>query len=404
MSRFSRWVVLGVAISACSWALAAEDAAVAEPDCVPAGKVLLPASNSWTRSVALVEQLRDQKIVLLGEHHDNIEHHRWQLQMITALHQLNPKLVLGFEMFPRQAQPVLDRWVAGELTEEEFLKQVRWAEYWSFDASLYLPLFHHARMNQIPIYALNVDRALIRKVGAEGWDKVPLAEREGVTKPAPASQGYKEMLATVFMSHGDKHGKGEKADEQVKQMLADPGFNRFVESQSTWDRAMAEGIARGLKEHQGAPMVAVMGSGHMMYHFGVPEQLKALGLPRPAALIPWDSEFECSYLDKQFADAVIGLRVSRLSEKGQQEKPRLGIYLEKGEGGVLIKKVLPGSLAETSDLREGDLIVEMAGRPVTEVEQVMESVKAMQLGTWLPVRVKRSGGVVVEIVARFPNR
>ena len=395
------WVLFFVAMCGVSLAQAAED----KTECVPVGKVLLPASNSWTTNVALVDQLRNQKIVLLGEHHDNIEHHRWQLQMISGLHLLNPKMVLGFEMFPRKVQPVLDRWVAGELTEEEFLKQVKWPEFWSFDASLYLPLFHYARMNHIPMYALNVDRSLIHKVGAEGWDKVPMPDREGVSKPAPASQGYKQMLASVFMSHGDKHGSGEKAEELVAEVLADPGFNRFVESQSAWDRAMAEGVANGLKAHEGAMMVAVMGSGHMMYHFGVPEQLQALGMPKPSALIPWDSEFECSYIDKSFADAVIGLRVSRFSEKEQQqEKPKLGIYLEKGEGGVLIKKVLPGSLAEKSDIKENDLIIEMAGRPTTEVEQVMESVKSMQPGTWLPLKIKRGEAAAIEIIARFPNK
>lgn len=401
MSLFSRWMVFCVAISAVSLVQAAD---VAGDDCVPEGRVLLPVSNSWTSSVALVEQLRDRKIVLLGEHHDNIEHHRWQLQMITGLHVLNPNMVLGFEMFPRQVQPVLDRWVAGELTEEEFLKQVRWAEYWSFDASLYLPLFHYARMNHVPMYALNVERSLIHKVGTDGWDKVPVAEKEGVSKPAPASQGYKEMLASVFMSHGDKHGKDSKPDDQVAKVLADPGFNRFVESQSVWDRAMAEGVAKGLKDHPAAMMVAVMGSGHMMYHFGVPEQLTALGMSKPVALIPWDTEFECSYIDKNFADAVIGLRVSRFSEKEQQEKPRLGIYLEKGEGGVSIKRVMPGSLAEKSDLKEGDLIVEMAGMPTVEVEQVIERVKSMQPGTWLPIKIKRGEDAVIDIVAKFPNK
>lgn len=404
MSLFSRWAVvaMAVAMSGATWVQAEEERAAT--DCVPVGKVILPASSSWTNSVALVDQLRDRKVVLLGEHHDNMEHHRWQLQMISGLHHTHPNLVLGFEMFPRQSQPVLDRWVAGELSEAEFLKQVKWSEFWTFDASLYLPLFHYARMNHIPIYALNVDRSLIRKVGADGWDKVPVTEREGVSKPAPASQRYKEMLASVFMSHGDKHGKGQKAEEQVAQILADPGFNRFVESQSAWDRAMAEGVAKGLKEHQGSMMVAVMGSGHMMYHFGVPEQMQALGLPKPAVLIPWDSEFECSYIDKDFADAVIGLRIDRFSEKEQQEKPRLGVYLEKGEGGVLVKRVVPDSLAEKIGIKENDLIVEMAGRTVVEVDQVIETVKAMQAGTWLPIMIKRGDAPVIEIQAKFPNK
>ncbi len=402
MSRFSMAMMFCVAMFVSPWAQAAED--VVKTDCVPEGRVLLPASNSWTTSVALVEQLRDKRVVLLGEHHDNIEHHRWQLQMITGLHVLNPNMVLGFEMFPRQGQPVLDRWVAGELTEDEFLKQVKWAEYWNFDSSLYLPMFHYARMNKIPMYALNVNRSLIHKVGAEGWDKVPDAEQEGVSKPAPASQGYKKMLSSVFMSHGTKHGADAKAEDPMVTILADPGFNRFVESQSAWDRAMAEGIVSGRQKNQGATMVAVMGSGHMMYRFGVPEQLMALGESKSVVLIPWDTEFECSYINNQFADAVIGLRVSRFSEKERSERPRLGIYLEKGEGGVLIKKVVPGSLAEKNELKENDLIIEMAGRPTTEAEQVMERVASMQLGTWLPIKIKRGENVLIEIVVKFPNK
>ncbi len=391
------------AIHLSSWVQAEEQ--LNEPDCVPEGKVLLPAPNLWTTTLGLIEQVKDQDIVLLGEHHDNVEHHRWQLQMITGLHVLKPDLVLGFEMFPRQAQPVLDRWVAGELTEEEFLKQVKWAEYWNFDAALYLPLFHYARMNKVPMYALNVDRTLIHKVGAGGWDSVPVAEREGVSKPAPVGEDYKKMLASVFMSHGTAHNAGANADDQLGSVVATPAFNRFAESQSVWDRAMAEGIVTGRQQHNGAMMVAIMGSGHMMYHFGVPEQLKALGEGKPVALIPWDTEFDCSYIDKKFADAVVGLRISLSSQKNeQQERPRLGVYLEKGETGVVIKRVVPGSLAEQNSLKEADVIVEMASRSVTEVEQVVDSVKSMQLGTWLPMKIKRGKDQVLDIVVKFPNK
>jgi uncharacterized iron-regulated protein len=65
-------------------------------------------------------------------------------------------MLLGLEMFPRRAQPVLDRWVAGELTEAELLTQTEWSKVWGFDPSLYLPLFEFARMNRVPMVALNV--------------------------------------------------------------------------------------------------------------------------------------------------------------------------------------------------------------------------------------------------------
>lgn len=370
-------------------------------DCVPVGKVLQPSTNSWTTTVELLHANVDKKIVLLGEHHDNMEHHRWQLQMITGLHTLNPEIVLGFEMFPRKAQPILDKWVSGELSEQEFLKQVGWDEYWSFDPSLYMPMFNYARMNAIPIYALNVERSLIKQVGKQGWDKVDVEQKEGVSRPAPASDGYQQMLAGVFMQHGDKHSE-TSAEELVSKAMAIPGFSRFVESQQVWDRAMAEAISKGVTEHPKAQFVAVLGSGHMMYRFGVPEQLTALKMPSPSVLVPWDLDFECDYIREDFADAVIGLKSSRFSEQQtNSNKPRLGVYLEADEGKVRIGKVVAGSIAEELELQSGDMIFSMAGIEITEVSEVIQTVQATQLGTWLPMTIKR-GNKLIELVAKFP--
>jgi hypothetical protein len=82
-----------------------------------------------------------QDVVLLGEQHDSEDHHRWQLQTLSALHAQRPEMVIGFEMFPRRVQPVLDQWVAGELTAQEFLKQAEWDKVWSFPpAHLHAPV------------------------------------------------------------------------------------------------------------------------------------------------------------------------------------------------------------------------------------------------------------------------
>ena len=34
-----------------------------------------------------------------------------------------------------------DKWVAGELSEKEFLRAAEWDRVWNTDANLYLPLF-----------------------------------------------------------------------------------------------------------------------------------------------------------------------------------------------------------------------------------------------------------------------
>ena len=43
--------------------------------------------------------------------------------------------MIGFEAFPRRVQPVLERWVAGQLSESEFLAQSDWRNVWRFDVS-----------------------------------------------------------------------------------------------------------------------------------------------------------------------------------------------------------------------------------------------------------------------------
>src|SRR5664279_5766138 len=56
----------------------------------------------------------------------------------AALFSHRPGMVLGFEMFPRRVQPVLDRWSKGELNEADFLRQVDWPQIWGFADTLYL--------------------------------------------------------------------------------------------------------------------------------------------------------------------------------------------------------------------------------------------------------------------------
>ena len=395
LSRFF-WVFMFSSILLFSTSIRAED-------CVPVGEVLLPGKDKKSSFVELIKAHSKARIVLLGEHHDNMEHHRWQLQMMTGLHALNENVVLGFEMFPRQVQPVLDKWVAGELTEIEFLKQVDWGEYWSFDEQLYMPMLHFARMNQIPIYALNVDRGLIREVGQKGWKETSSALKEGISDPAPPSEGYRQMLASVFMQHGQEHGNGEP-EAQVAKAMKMPAFTRFVESQQVWDRAMAEAIANAAKTHPKAQLIAVLGSGHMMYRFGVPEQLDDLDMPKPSVLIPWDPEFKCDYIQNDFADAVIGLKAIRLSEQQEErERPKLGVYLDLSEQGVKIVNIVPKSIAEKIEMRQDDLIVSMAGHQISEVQEVIDIVKKTQFGTWLPISVQR-GDDVIELVAKFPPK
>src|SRR5438067_100190 len=139
----------------------------------PGGWIDVKSGRSIERGALFRDLVGKDGIVLLGESHTDVDHHRWQLQTLAALQGRGENLVIGFEAFPRRLQSVLDDWVDGKLTEDAFLKNSEWRQVWGYDAALYMPLFQFARLNHIPMVALNVERTLVARVGQEGWDAVP---------------------------------------------------------------------------------------------------------------------------------------------------------------------------------------------------------------------------------------
>lgn len=377
-------VVVSIAVAG----LAATAAAAPSASCLSPGQWYTPAGE---RTVAialptLLKNLAATRVVLLGERHDDADHHRWQLQVIAALHAQQPNLVIGMEMLPRRAQPVLDQWVAGQLTESDLLTRTEWARVWGFDASMYLPILHFARLNRIPVAAVNVDRAIVSEVGAKGLAAVPEEQREGVGAPAAARRAYRDRLEQVFREHGSS-SDGAAA------------FDRFVQAQLFWDRGFAEGLAAAAKRPGDPLVVGIMGSGHLAHGDGVPHQLADLGFPGSAVLLPVESDTPCHDLPAGLAQAVFALAPVPASKT--TAKPLLGVQLEPGADGVRIADVTAGSVADKAGLKAGDVLRQVASRPVKESRDVVAAVARQAPGTWLPVTVARDGGQI-DLVAKFP--
>jgi uncharacterized iron-regulated protein len=382
-------VLAAVAMFAAAAILAATPARDREA-CAPVGQWSVPGGGRIAAPEILGRAAKAQ-VVLLGESHDNADHHRWELQTVAALAALRPKLVLGFEMFPRRVQGALDRWVAGELSEEEFLKAADWSHVWGYESAFYLPLFHFARLNRIPMVALNVERDFVRLVGSKGLAAVPPEKREGVSAPAPASEAYIERLFATYTQHPDK--------QEPAPVRTDPGFRNFVEAQLVWDRAMAQALADAAARNPDALVVGVMGSKHIAHGDGVPHQLQGLGIKHIASLLPWDTGADCSEFSASLATAVFGMPAAQ----AVPPPPRLGILVETAPDGVKVSSVTAGSIAEATDLRAGDVLVEVAGTPVKTSDEVRAIVGRIAPGTWLPLKAKRAGEMV-ELTAKFPAK
>jgi uncharacterized iron-regulated protein len=261
--------------------------AAVPPACAPAGAWVSPAHLQ--RIADPVPLASAHAIILLGEEHDRAQDHAWQLAVIERLHAAQPQLVLGFEMFPRADQPVLDRWVDGRLSEAEFLAQADWKHVWGFDPALYMPIFAYARAHRIPMLALNVSSRTIHLVSKQGFGGVALADREGVSTPAPPSPAYRRELTDIMAEHAGPKMSPER-------------LAHFIDAQLTWDRAMAEAIASQRRREPARMVVAIMGAGHLEDRNGVPHQLDALGLSGALVLLP--AHELCAPLGAGYADAV----------------------------------------------------------------------------------------------------
>ncbi|MBI4192965.1 MAG: ChaN family lipoprotein [Betaproteobacteria bacterium] len=364
----------------------------AQQSCVPAGEWSVPGAGRIAAPEILARAARAQ-VVLLGESHGNADHHRWELQTMAALAALRPKVVLGFEMFPRRVQGELDRWVAGELSEQEFLKASDWSRVWGSATASYLPLFHFARLNRIPMIALNVERDFVQAVRAKGFDGVPAEKREGVSRPAPPGEAYLGRLFASYSEHPQAKGRATAR--------SDLEFLRFVEAQLVWDRAMAQALADAAARYPDALVIGIMGNAHVAHGDGVPYQLEQLGVKHVASLLPWNPNAGCDKLSAGLATAVFGLPAARPGDAPPRQ--RLGITVETASDGVHVAAVEAGSIAEAAGLRVGDVLIEIAGTPVKVPAEVRAIVDSMVPGTWLPLKAERQREFV-ELTAKFPAR
>jgi uncharacterized iron-regulated protein len=365
------------------------------------GQWLDPSSGEVLPGERLFDRLAGAKVVLLGETHTSAADHRWQAYMFAALHARNSNMTVGFEMLPRRAQAALDDWTAGRLGEDEFLERAEWEQVWGYDARYYLPLFHFARMNRLPAIALNVDRSLISRVAAEGWQAIENEQREGLSDPAPASAAYRDSLADIYAYKLSSRSEDEDGGTTAEEIRDSEAFDKFVAAQLTWDRAMAEALAAAYRRAPDGLVVGIAGRGHVEYGYGIAHQLADLGIDAVETLVPVASDRDCESLPADLASAVFV--VDAAGEAQAEPRARLGVMIETAEDGVRVLEVVDDSVAEAAGIRAGDVILSAAGFDTRTTGDLIEIVQRQAPGTWLPLELSRDGEVLTP-TARFPQQ
>ena len=282
------------------------------------------------------------RVIFLGEQHDRYEEHLAQLEIIKWLNEAGHRLAIGLEMFQRPFQRVLDAYIEGKLSEEEFLRQSEYFKRWGFNWKLYKPIIDYARKHRIPLVALNIRAEITDKVAKGGLKALSPEERALLPPLDKSNQAYRAYLRQVYESHPENK-------REIKN------FEAFYEAQLLWDEVMAESIARYLAQNPERQMVVLVGRAHVVYGYGVPSRVAKRGYQDYAIVLLSPGEG----LSPGMADYV-------LFPKPQKPpfEAKLGVLVEETRNGLVIRKVLPGTPAAKAGLKEGDLIIMADGKPV----------------------------------------
>jgi uncharacterized iron-regulated protein len=193
----------------------------------------------------LAPELLDERIVLVGELHATPPHHRAQLRVIQALHEAGARVAVGLEMFRRDSQKELERWVSGEMAPREF--QTVFADNWGFSWESYREVFEYARRHRIPMIGLNVPREITRQVARSGFQSLSEEQRGRLADVTCAIDAeYMQYIRNAYGAHA--HGN--------------INFTFFCEAQMVWDTAMAVHALDYLRAHPGSVVVILTGVGH----------------------------------------------------------------------------------------------------------------------------------------------
>ena len=193
-----------------------------------------------------LSELKKNRVILVGEHHTNIDHHFGQLNVIQSLKEAGVQVAIGLEMFRDDSQQALDQWVAGEISEKQF--EAIYYDNWTYPWPVYRMIFEYARQEKIPMIGLNVPREITRQVSQGGFNSLS-QEQKGKLKDVTCrvDKEYMDYIKRAFGGHA--HGN--------------INFTYFCEAQMVWDTAMAVNTLEYLKQEPNSVVVLLAGAGHV---------------------------------------------------------------------------------------------------------------------------------------------
>lgn len=239
----------------------------------------------------MIREIKGSNLIFVGEIHDLKAHHKAQLRIIEALHKTGVPIAIGLEMFTAESQQVLDRWVAGTMEKDGFIRL--YYNNWRMPWPLYSDIFLYAQRKRVPMIGLNAPQEIVQKVSKEGFASLTGEEKKKLPPSITCnvSTPYMEFIKKAYAEHVGK----------------EDSFLHFCEAQMLWNKTMAWHLVTYLGKRPGKRVVVLTGEGHALKR-AIPEEVRELSAFNYKVILQETPDMPARSLSMEEADYVLLMR------------------------------------------------------------------------------------------------
>lgn len=221
-------------------------------------QIIHTKTNTSISFEEMAEQLSTADIVIFGEEHNDSIAHAIQLELYKRMDYFHKgHVVLTLEMFERDVQGIMHEYLAGWISEKNFIKESRaWGNYKD-----YKPLIEYAKKYDLPVICANTPARytnMVTRGSFKALDKLPTSTKNTMLPPLPI-----DTLTGAYYHKFLQAMGGHVA----------PGMFIY-QSQNLWDATMAHSIMEAVEAY-GMPILHLNGRFHSDEYLGVTARLKA---------------------------------------------------------------------------------------------------------------------------------
>ncbi|CAN5202577.1 ChaN family lipoprotein [soil metagenome] len=200
------------------------------------------------------------RFVLLGEKHDNPDHHRLQAQALAAIVSAGRRPAVAFEQIDLDLQPAVDAYLArNDATFDGLAVVLAWDTRGFPPFAMYRPIFEVVLRSHLAVIATGLGRDMIRAVMKEGSSALPAA-----------------LAARLHLDHALAPELAASLDAEIEASHCGALPSSMIAPMSLTQRVKDAVMADAMLAHDGPNgVVLIAGNGHVRTDRGVPERLRA---------------------------------------------------------------------------------------------------------------------------------